>query len=245
MHDPMVVAFDIRRPWPTRSYTSDKDRERRWHWQRHGKWWKPGSWSPFVTVRGQRWYFPSLVTIWHVEPNGRDSGEVCNHWRTDRAGRRRRDDRWKWHVWHWKIQVATGQKIKRFLFERCIECGRRYPWGYAPVSHQWDGPGGRWFRVGRLNYHHECSALVHQRRQRESDETLIRHLFAAYRLGADLSEPEALAQLTDPRRRSLDFHESYRLTRMLGYERDSNYDLVPVAASLSGDSATKPERPTK
>jgi len=49
MHDPMVVAFEIRRPWP---------RRRR--------------------LVGRR-YWPALITIWHVEPNGHDSGEVCKH----------------------------------------------------------------------------------------------------------------------------------------------------------------------
>jgi len=49
MHDPMVVAFDIPRPWPRRS------------------------------SHGGRRYWPALITVWHVEPGGHDAFEVCTH----------------------------------------------------------------------------------------------------------------------------------------------------------------------
>jgi hypothetical protein len=45
MHDPMTVAFEIRRPWP-----SKKDRT----------------------------YYPSLFTIWHVDPETDDSDDSCD-----------------------------------------------------------------------------------------------------------------------------------------------------------------------
>ena len=51
MHDPDVVAFTIRRPWP---------RRRR-------------------TLLGRR-YWPPLVTVWHREPRGHDAGTVCRHY---------------------------------------------------------------------------------------------------------------------------------------------------------------------
>lgn len=235
MHDPMVVAFEIRRPWPTRSSIPAKEGMPRFEWKRHGPWWKPGAWSCFMVAFGRQWYWPSLITIWHVEPNGHDSGEICKHyerWPDGCGGWESKVLRgWRWHIWHWHVQIAPVQKLKRYLFERCIECGRRYPWGYAPVSHSWDGPSARWFRVGRVNYHHECSGLVSLRGTRDRDETLIKHLFAAYRLGADLDEAEALARLTDARARTLEFHESYRLQGILGYERDDAYNLVRKAAS--------------
>lgn len=214
MHDPMVVAFEIRRSLPQRQRYG-KLPTRRFEWKRHGSWWKPGSWSPFMVAFGRSWYFPSMMTVWHVEPDGRDAFEVCKS-----------RGHWRWHVWHWRIQISLAQKVKRFLFERCIECGRRFPWGYAPVSHQWDGPSARWFHISRVAYHHECSGLVSLRRAREGDERLIRHLFAAYRLGADMGEPEALDRLTDPRNRSLEFLDARRLTLLLGYERNDHYELV-------------------
>ncbi len=51
MHDPFVVAFEIRRPWPERS------------------------------GRGRRPYWPPIITVWHREPGGHDCGTVCQHWR--------------------------------------------------------------------------------------------------------------------------------------------------------------------
>ena len=52
MHDPSVVVFDVRRPWPTR--------RRR----------------PFV---GRRLYWPPIITVWHEEPGGRDAGSLCGY----------------------------------------------------------------------------------------------------------------------------------------------------------------------
>lgn len=49
MHDPLVVAFEIPRPWPGR--------------------------LPFT----QRLYWPALITVWHREPGDHDAGEVCRH----------------------------------------------------------------------------------------------------------------------------------------------------------------------
>jgi len=119
-------------------------------------------------------------------------------------------------------------KLKRYLFERCIECGRRYPWSYAPISHQWEGDTGRWFRVERHAYHHECSALVSIRRDRETLEGLTRYLFSALCIERDAPKAEVLAALTDPKNRSIEFNVAYRLTHLLGYERDENYELVPT-----------------
>lgn len=242
MHDPMVVAFEIRRPWPTRRPRRVREGSPRWElkvYRKHGsdhvgwnprRWWNPRCWSPFQVAFGRQWYFPSLITVWHVEPKGHDSGTICKHSRRwqdpDGTWQYQSLSRWRWHFWHWHIQVALLGKMKRSLFERCIECGRRYPWGYAPVSHQWDGPGARWFRVQRLNYHHECSSLVSARHTISLDERLIGTLFAAYRTLSDLTEPEALARLTDPKMRSMEFGDAYRLTRILGYERNDDYDLV-------------------
>lgn len=62
----------------------------------------------------------------------------------------------RWHVWHWRIQIPFLQDLKRFLFSRCARCGKRFTWGYAPISNQWGGGGPRWFRGERDVYHHEC-----------------------------------------------------------------------------------------
>lgn len=52
MHDPLVVAFEIKRPWPKRT-------------------------TKFGGMRGWRW--PSMVTVWHREPGGADALSVCKH----------------------------------------------------------------------------------------------------------------------------------------------------------------------
>lgn len=62
----------------------------------------------------------------------------------------------RWHVWHWRIQIPLLQDLKRFLFSRCAGCGKRFAWGYAPISNQWNGDGPRWFKGERGVFHHEC-----------------------------------------------------------------------------------------
>lgn len=63
----------------------------------------------------------------------------------------------RWHFWHWRIQVHPVQQFKRWAFSRCAKCGRRFCWGYSPVSHSWNGGGPRWFRSEQGVYHSECS----------------------------------------------------------------------------------------
>lgn len=52
----------------------------------------------------------------------------------------------RWHFWHWRFQVHPLQKLRRWLFERCVKCGKGYPWGYAPI-----GNGS-----GKKSWHHDC-----------------------------------------------------------------------------------------
>lgn len=232
-------------------------------------WWRPAGWEP--RIAGRCYGLRSFVTVWHVEPKGHDSGTICKHHRKigtvspwklrlspwlhlhkqrdipeDPAAGRAwiSDSAWKWHFWHWHLQVIPTQNLKRFLFERCAECGRGYPWSYSPIAHQWDGPRTRWFRINRRNYHHECSGLVRQRHTISTDERLIGALFAAFRAQRDLSEVEALALLTDPKGRAMEFGDAYRLTRILGYERDDNYELRRVPARV-GVSENSPNTETK
>jgi hypothetical protein len=231
MHDPMVVAHKIRRPWPSKS-SGGMNRDKRWAWQRHGPWWKPGSWSPFVRAFGRSWYFPALVTVWHVEPGGRDSGEVCKHshrWQDEDGKWHAKVVRgWRWHVWHWHLQIGPLQELRARLFDRCAECGRK---GRPNASHQWDGPGIGWrkWRSRQGIYHMECSSLIHMRRTKDADEDMLRKLFAAYRLATDQTEVEALEALTGSRSHAMEFHQQRRLWMLLGYERGESYQLVRTA----------------
>ncbi len=184
MHDPMVVAFEIRRPWPRRSKSYDaKPGRPRWSfgrmkvepdspgdvaaWARKRPvfpWWQPRSYSPFWVLAGRGYYWPAVITVWHVEPGGHDSGEVCKHYerRQDSDGKwhGRLNRSWRWHVWHWHLQVIPLQALRRWALTRCAWCGGRSVKG-VPVncSNQWDGPRDRWWR-GELDlYHSDCMSV--------------------------------------------------------------------------------------
>jgi hypothetical protein len=63
----------------------------------------------------------------------------------------------RWHVWHWRLQIHPWQALRRWLFSRCAGCGKRFPYGYSPVSFQWDSERPRFF-CGEVGvYHSECS----------------------------------------------------------------------------------------
>jgi hypothetical protein len=138
MHDPMLVAFEIRRPWPRRS------------------------------GRGEHacWYWPPLVTVWHVEPDGHDAGTVCpyrTHWR---------------HPHHWRLQFPPLQALRRRLLTRCAWCGGRST-RRDVVNHSnsgWDG--GRkspWWR-GELDlFHSDCASLERAHRSCTCPDPLLDH----------------------------------------------------------------------
>jgi hypothetical protein len=199
MHDPKTVAHEIRRPWPRRSPRVAHGPTVRWSFGRHhavpgspvdqqakatGRnpfpWWKPSSYSPFWVLAGRSYYWPELITIWHEEPGGHDSGTIC------KRHRRWQDDEghwhykglhgWKWHVWHWRLQVLPVQHFKRWAWSRCTRCGRKFRYGEAPTSHGWGGTGPRWFRGEKGVYHGDCSSLESYANSRESDGNLILRL---------------------------------------------------------------------
>lgn len=246
MHDPMCVAHEVPFPFPKRKRWADQHYDgHRWGWTRRRRtnaenlgepiyrFWRPAGWT--FALAGRVFQLCSLATIWHVEPKGRDSGEVCKHYIRSRdpqpsplrvkldpfikpldGGTWYAHTTWKWHVHHWRIQVPLLGRIKRFVLERCEECGRRYPWGYAPISHQWDSPGVRWRDgITRRAYHHECSGLIHLRGTRTEDENTIRALVAACRVEWDVSEEEAVNRLGDAFRSA--GNEGFRRTSRLAH----------------------------
>lgn len=237
MHDPMVVAHEIPSPIPRRVSWRDRSlakptgwtRSRRTNEENRGEpiypWWRPTGWT--LGIRGRAYGLGRLATIWHVEPRGADSGTVCKHWRKEPDGTSVVDRSWKWHVHHWHVQIYLVQRLHRRLFERCLECGRPYPWGYAPVSHGWSEPAGPWWKVTRVAYHHECSSLVSYRSSNEEREEAIRQLVTMARVFADETEDEfmqrfwgagfAAAGDLDP---NAAFRMRMRIWRLMGYEYD-------------------------
>jgi hypothetical protein len=153
MHDPDVVAFEMRRPWPRRDrfYDAKPDQPR----------WSAGR-TFTLAGRGFRW--PSFITVWHQEPGGRDCGEVCKHYRRwqDDTGQWQTKllNGWRWHIHHWHLQVHPAQELRRRLLTRCAWCGGRHrKRDPVNVSNQWDGPRGRWWQGEPNLFHHDCSMV--------------------------------------------------------------------------------------
>jgi hypothetical protein len=117
MHDPYVVAFEIKRPWPRGRI-------------------------------GRRRYWPALITVWHREPGGRDSGTVC------------RRSSWKRHVHHWRIQIRPLQHLRRWALTRCAWCGGKDRSGdRINISSSWDGTRTRWWRGEAGLRHYDCDRI--------------------------------------------------------------------------------------
>lgn len=180
MHDPLTVAFTIVRPWPQRDHMHVIN-GRRWEFRHHHEhhepyctqrnctgnpfpWWKPRSWGRFWAVAGRRWFWPPLITVWHREPGGHDSGEMCKHYRRWQDGDGTWQTKvlhgWRWHVHHWKIQVHPLQRLRRWALTRCAWCGGRHSKADpVNISHSWDGPRGRWWQGAPGVFHDDCSSV--------------------------------------------------------------------------------------
>jgi len=139
MHDPLTVAFEIRRPWPE---AADWRTEQA---ARTGTRWRFG--APYMVLAGRGLYFPCMITVWHRDPSGYDD-TIC------------RRKRWRWHLHHWKIQISPLQRLRRRLLTRCTWCnGRSVKGDSVNLSHQWDGPRGRWWKGEPGLFHRDCSAI--------------------------------------------------------------------------------------
>ncbi|MEU0426452.1 hypothetical protein ABZ235_23135 [Streptomyces canus] len=178
MHDPLTVAFDIRRPWPERStMPSAAHASVRWRIRLHHDcgtwcaddpghrdgalpWWKPSSYSAFWRLGGRDYYWPPLITVWHREPRGRDALTECGRRVQRRDGTWSRTRGWRWHIHHWKIQIPPFQHMRRRLLTRCAWCGGRSVKGdQVNISHQWHGSRARWWQGEPGLYHRDCSSI--------------------------------------------------------------------------------------
>jgi len=145
MHDPQTVAFEIRRPWPQRSS---------FHGGKKGPRWKIGA-SAFWTLAGREYYWPGLITIWHVDPSGFDSDEDCPY-----------SGKWRWHVHHWRIQIHPLQHFRRWALTRCEWCaGRSRKGDLVNHSQQWDREDSSWWKGERGLFHSDCSSISSAHRQ--------------------------------------------------------------------------------
>lgn len=134
MHDPYVVAFEIKRPWP----------------------------SSYKTKTGRRRYWPAMITVWHREPGGHDSGTVCKR------------SAWKYHVHHWKIQVRPLQRLRRWTLTRCAWCGgRSRKDDVINIGSSWNGVRSPWWRGERDLRHHDCDTVWRASRKCLCDSPLL------------------------------------------------------------------------
>lgn len=163
MHDPDVVAHDIVLPIPRLSWRESV----RWQFRRRRRtndenlgewvypWWRPIGYN--IIAWGRRVRLVQVATIWHREPGGHDSGEICKHWRMVN-GEHVVDQSWRWHVHHWHIQFITYQYVRRWLLTRCEYCGgrstRRNP---VNCSNSWDPPRSRWYQGEKHLHHGRCT----------------------------------------------------------------------------------------
>lgn len=168
MHDPKTVAFDIPRPWPKKTNSKILNKKRRW--------WFDGYLPTLITI----WHVDpernndedscDWFGMRHMPQNGWYPVHQDEYERLPDSARNAVDFMWylwrsrmrpwykhpRWHVHHWQIQIHPIQKLKRRLFSRCEVCGKRFPYGYAPVSRIWGGGGPRWFKNEKGIRHHDC-----------------------------------------------------------------------------------------
>lgn len=167
MHSPEALAFSIRSPFPSMR-RKIKDGNPKWKSPiRHVRGLK-FRFSPFMTLAGYEYYFDSWVDVWHIEPNGADSGTICKtKWYKDKQGNQRGRQTWKWHFWHYKVSWSLLYKWRRWLFTRCAECGGPSRKGNM-VNHSdagWYGAPRVPLWCGEIKlYHSECLSKVSKQR---------------------------------------------------------------------------------
>lgn len=92
------------------------------------------------------------LDIWHREPGGRDAFEVCGH--APNRGVRRL----AWmvrHARHVRLRWQRYLKVKRWIVDRCEDCGHRFRYREARYSYQ---------STDRV-WHDPCMSLRHVRGQ--------------------------------------------------------------------------------
>jgi len=101
-----------------------------------------------------KWLQRFSLDVWHDEPEGRDSGTVCKGMGS--SDLTLHNVRWAWqHRRHLHYRFWPYLHVKRWIVDRCDECGRRFLWR--------DARFGEW--GGNRVWHDQCSSLNHVRRQ--------------------------------------------------------------------------------
>lgn len=104
---------------------------------------------------------PLRLDVWHDEPGGHDSGEVCGH------APQRGVARLAWtlrHVRHLHYRWWPYLNVRRWIVDRCDGCGKRFRWRDARYSYQ--GTDRVW--------HDVCMTLRHVRSQLDDITAYVR-----------------------------------------------------------------------
>ena len=175
MHDPLTVAFEILRPWPSRSpLAAAGDRDVRWRMRLHHThlpmcsddpphgdgpfpWWKTSSYSRFWRIAGRDYYWPALIRVWHREPGARDALTECGRVVQRPDGTWRRSRGWRLHVRHWRLQIPPLQQARRRLLTRCTLCGGRSTKTHPISLGTWGGSKSPWWRGETGLRHMDCA----------------------------------------------------------------------------------------
>ncbi len=178
MHDPLIVAFEIRRPWPKRnSWKTELAEQTGKRWEHRGA---------FTIAAGRGFYWPTFITVWHHDPSGYDT-ITCP------IGR---NDRWRFHVHHWRIQVAPLQQpfceLQRAVGPegRPLVAGREGPHARGlPDPCRWQG--------GRIMSDHDYATLSpepSEMDQLRADNESLRYMIERARWALGESVDERLLQ---------------------------------------------------
>ncbi len=154
---------------------------------------------PAITKRERRLTVrPSLIEVWHDEPDDHDSGEIC----------KQRGKRLLLHVTHLRIKFIPWRNL-RHRFIRCDLCGRRMN---TASRHSFMGTDKIW--------HRECMSLNHLR----NESLLMAEVLHRFATLAEVSSEEDMRDLmvdpSDPRDQFLLWYRPWK--KLLWYR-----DLLP------------------
>lgn len=141
---------------------------------------------PITSKERRHTYWPALVDIWHVEPDGKDAGTVCKV-------RGRNGRRLLLHVNHLSVRFIPWRNL-RHRFTRCATCGRRMNTA---------------MRIGTMGgdevWHYECSGYAGLVRERLLLSEVLDRLFVTHHI----TSRDVLAQAVNRPERRDQFLLSY------------------------------------
>lgn len=146
MHSPEVMVFSINRPFPKTYKRYGKARN------------TVVGFRQFWYIGSREFYFPSVITVWHNEPNGMDSGTVCR----GMGGTELTWHNIQWaisHRKHLEIHIEPIRSLNRWINDRCSECGNRFRRNEARFGYGWSDT--------REVFHNKCMSLRNSRAQIE------------------------------------------------------------------------------